>query len=640
LAFVVLVVGAVVTGRIGYVVTEGISMEPTYHTGDLAVIAPAGSYHTGEIVAYRDGLDANLVVLHRIVGGNGSTGFDMKGDNNQSIDPFHPTTSQVIGRAVLHIPKVGAVITSPVVRLLLLVAALALLASLAWKPRRKTALAAAGPSGNGAGPGKVFIGRAAVTTPAATASAHNSGAVGAPQSGVKEVRLLPGPVPGHHRRAPLAWKIFAGLDVLFAIALVLALTIWPKPAVPVSPHFTQTGDLSYGASAPVSATYPTGRIGTGDPVFLKLVKRVSIMFTYTTDAPPASVRGTARLSAVVSSSDGWHTSLRLARPTAVRAGRARLSGTLDLPALLAVENSVTLATGVYMGELTVTVSAEAKVSFDGTAPVAVSAQLPLTLSPLEMTMSSSRTVQTAHGPAVTATTDLTHAAVPPRPSSAPHEVRLGLVGGLLLLIALTILVLPESSRDQDAHGEGRGGQELPDDVAEEMVRQLEEAERKARDIVEQAKAAAERARAESEREMEEAKAAAERALAESELEVEAAKARRQSIDAQLASIGRAIGVLPPDFGGPQGLGQAPEPGGPPRLGEPPGLGEPQGLGEPPELAAVGGMGGLGDNGGQGDELPRAPLSAGPQGPDAVEGDGKPVLRLGETVAEQAKAPGE
>ena len=82
-------------------------MEPHYHTGDLVVIAPASSYHVGEIVAYHGDLDGHRVVLHRIVGGNATSGFVMKGDNNHSIDPLHPKASQVIGRAVLHIPKVG-----------------------------------------------------------------------------------------------------------------------------------------------------------------------------------------------------------------------------------------------------------------------------------------------------------------------------------------------------------------------------------------------------------------------------------------------------------------------------------------------------------------------------------------------------
>ncbi len=135
---VLLGAGAVLTGRVGYVVTNGISMEPLYHTGDLVVIAQASSYHVGEIVAYHGDLDGHLVVLHRIVGGNATSGFLMKGDNNHSIDPIHPKASQVIGRAVLHIPKVGILMTSPELRALFALVIVVVLVSLLMEPRRKT----------------------------------------------------------------------------------------------------------------------------------------------------------------------------------------------------------------------------------------------------------------------------------------------------------------------------------------------------------------------------------------------------------------------------------------------------------------------------------------------------------------------
>ncbi len=141
LALVVLLgAGAVLTGRVGYVVTHGVSMEPLYHTGDLVVIAQASSYHVGEIVAYHGDLDGNLVVLHRIVGGNAISGFLIKGDNNHSIDPTHPKASQVIGRAILHIPKVGKLITSPEIRALLALVIIVVLVSLLVEPRRRPAL--------------------------------------------------------------------------------------------------------------------------------------------------------------------------------------------------------------------------------------------------------------------------------------------------------------------------------------------------------------------------------------------------------------------------------------------------------------------------------------------------------------------
>src|SRR5690349_1578485 len=97
---------AVMTERIGYVATHGTSMNPVYYQGDLVFVAKADSYHVGQIVAYH-GESPGQRVLHRIIGGNGATGFVMKGDNNESIDPLHPTTERVIGRAVLHVPHGG-----------------------------------------------------------------------------------------------------------------------------------------------------------------------------------------------------------------------------------------------------------------------------------------------------------------------------------------------------------------------------------------------------------------------------------------------------------------------------------------------------------------------------------------------------
>ena len=39
-------------GETSYVTTSGISMEPRFHTGDLALVRPAASYKVGDIVAH------------------------------------------------------------------------------------------------------------------------------------------------------------------------------------------------------------------------------------------------------------------------------------------------------------------------------------------------------------------------------------------------------------------------------------------------------------------------------------------------------------------------------------------------------------------------------------------------------------
>src|SRR4051794_18499576 len=93
---------AVTTERISYVATHGTSMNPVYYEGDLVFVMKADSYHVGQIVAYHGDIPGQRV-LHRIIGGSGTAGFVMKGDNNESIDPLKPTTEEMIGRAVLHV---------------------------------------------------------------------------------------------------------------------------------------------------------------------------------------------------------------------------------------------------------------------------------------------------------------------------------------------------------------------------------------------------------------------------------------------------------------------------------------------------------------------------------------------------------
>src|SRR5579862_5129445 len=71
-------------GSTTYVVTDGISMEPRFHTGDLVLVRSQSSYLVGEIVAYNSKM-LHTIVLHRIVGRSGSR-YLFKGDNNNFVD--------------------------------------------------------------------------------------------------------------------------------------------------------------------------------------------------------------------------------------------------------------------------------------------------------------------------------------------------------------------------------------------------------------------------------------------------------------------------------------------------------------------------------------------------------------------------
>ena len=94
-------------GRAGWVLVSGTSMLPHLHTGDLVLVEHQSSYRVGEVIAYRvpkGQVGAGHVVIHRIVGGNGKTGWTMQGDNRTAPDVWRPKPADVVGAKALRIP--------------------------------------------------------------------------------------------------------------------------------------------------------------------------------------------------------------------------------------------------------------------------------------------------------------------------------------------------------------------------------------------------------------------------------------------------------------------------------------------------------------------------------------------------------
>ena len=408
---VAFVATAFATGLIGYVDTYGDSMEPLYHTGDLVLVVRADQYHTGEVVAYHGGTDGQLVTLHRIVGGN-ANGFVVKGDNNRSVDPTHPRASQIIGQAVLRIPRIGGVIGSPIIHVVLLFAVLALIVAFIKNPAPKRRAAHA---------------------------------------------ALPARDPWK-----TAWKVLLGLDVLLLAALGLSFGL--RSASAGTPAYTQTGVFTYQAHPPVSDTYPTGHVVTGDPVFLRLLTALGVSFHYSTNAPPAEVHGTVRLDAALSNAMGWHSTLPMVAATPLKSGEANLEATLDLSRIQALAISVASQTGLGAVPVNVAVTASAVVAVGSAKPVRYTSQLPFQLTNLEATTGGAKVTASSHGLAVVSTSPFT-----PTTSAAHHsdaalrDIRLGLLALLLLAIAGTAVIWP-------AAADG-----APRDVAHEPIKALESA---------------------------------------------------------------------------------------------------------------------------------------------------------------------
>ena len=110
-AYVVLAVLAVLLwpqrfgGTMTYDLTHGTSMQPTFHTGDLAVLRTSGSYRVGDVAAYRSP-SLHTTVMHRIVRAENGR-YTFKGDHNSFVDPDTVTGRALLGKLVLRVPRVG-----------------------------------------------------------------------------------------------------------------------------------------------------------------------------------------------------------------------------------------------------------------------------------------------------------------------------------------------------------------------------------------------------------------------------------------------------------------------------------------------------------------------------------------------------
>jgi signal peptidase I len=352
-------------GKTDYVVTDGISMEPNFHGGDLVLVRAQKSYHVGEIVAYRSKA-LNTVVLHRIIGLDGSR-YIFKGDNNNFVDIEHPARSQLVGALWLHIPGryVGV------------------LSSLREPPVIGGLVAL----------GALLLGGGAFTARSRRRKRRRTFADGQVQP--QEARFP--------SAAAIAGDVvLTGVAVLIASAAVAAVA-YSKPLVgpaPTSIPYTQSGAFSYSSTTASGPAYPGGRVTTGDPVFMKLVDDLNVRFAYRFSARPAHhIAGTASFDARIVSSSGWSKTLVLEPPTPFRGDRTVVAGTLTLAPLLQILHGLEQTTQVPGSY---TLSLVPHVFFKGaiggvSAHSTFSQPLAFSLNPLELqpVLSSATTSSTA-----------------------------------------------------------------------------------------------------------------------------------------------------------------------------------------------------------------------------------------------------
>ena len=95
------------------------SMQPTINPGDIVITAPVSRIEPkiDDVAAYQarrfDGAPVG-VFTHRIINGDGKSGWVLKGDNNPSPDIQKPTNSDILGVVIFVIPWLGNLLSRQV----------------------------------------------------------------------------------------------------------------------------------------------------------------------------------------------------------------------------------------------------------------------------------------------------------------------------------------------------------------------------------------------------------------------------------------------------------------------------------------------------------------------------------------------
>lgn len=420
-AAVVLVVGSgLAGGPVGWLVTSGASMLPDTRPGTLVVVRAQDGYDVGDVVAYRN-QDLGSVVLHRVVGVDGDR-LVLQGDANSWVDPFRPGPQDVLGSRVLAVPGLGSALH---------------------------AVRDAAPVGLVAGVVLLVL------------WSRRTGRAGDVLHGGPERRRTP-PLPTAGSVLPDGARPAATTGLLACVALAALTVLLPAAVVPASTASAAVDvDLAYGATVPVSAAYPDGRLGHGQPVFTRVVPELPVTARLALHpAKGTRVEGRWHLRIVLGDASGWQAPVWDGPRLPLRdGGTAR--ATVVPAALLALGDDVARTTGVPATGRTVSVQAVLEGSL-----VKAGRSTPLPGSPsLDLSLDGAvlRPAPTAPAPPVpqTATATPSRDAVALGPLAVPVRPLRVLSGvGALGCLAVLLLALGAGRPDDGPDGAPDGDRVL------------------------------------------------------------------------------------------------------------------------------------------------------------------------------------
>ncbi len=321
-------------GTTSYVFVEGQSMEPTMHTGDLAIVRK-GSYDVGDTVAFHvpEAELKDQTIIHRIVAGDSTNGFKMRGDNNDQPDQWQPTDEDIVGELWINVPNGGTIAHASTAPLPLagiaIVLALTMMISGRGKRNRTGGKRMRQKTSQDTGEGRLPINGTALTWVASLV--------------ILAIVLMAAAGYAFTRQAH---KTVDNSDVQFEHNVSFEYTVYTEPSE-LDPD---------GIIGPVTTSSTEGGSPEASPIFNQLAKTMDVGIAYAASGvDPSGLNGDLSAKLEITAQDAWVRTRDLLPPTPFTGGEATAQAQIDLAELSSYIQTIEDQTGFIADSYTVSI---------------------------------------------------------------------------------------------------------------------------------------------------------------------------------------------------------------------------------------------------------------------------------------------
>jgi hypothetical protein len=269
-------------------------------------------------------------VIHRVIGGDGDTGYQLQGDNNSWVDPWRPTDRDVVGKAWYRMPGASKwllTLMHPVV------AAAVVTALLAWSAASSKKKRAAKP--------------------------HQLAASSRRNMKFDDYLRAFAAVSGRTRAVA---ALCVGAACLLSVPAALA---WLDDAERTSfredASYVQSADTSYTFRLDPTTLYPDGTVGPVDAssppppkVFALPARTLDVVTDYRVEGVDAETSGSYVVDAVLTGDAGWQLTIPVVDATPFVGTQSRVEVPIDLGEILATAKRIDEESGTMSRVVEVT----------------------------------------------------------------------------------------------------------------------------------------------------------------------------------------------------------------------------------------------------------------------------------------------